>query len=289
MAEITLTEIVHRSDFDAVGITTAEPLEQEQFFFRQWLNAGMDAGLSYLKNSIDLRHDARNIFPDVQSIIVTLTAIKRVAPHTPTIAAFAHNFGDYHHVIKERLNRLLRDLQQADSTITGRAVVDSAPIFEKALAVKAGLGWIGRNSLLINPTLGSYTHIGLLMINRPLPANLNIIPNRCSESCNLCRQACPNHAINDNRTIDCRRCIAALTIEKSETYPPTHHHIFGCDRCMEACPYNRQMEVIEPTITNIDWLTITEAEFRKRFRNTSLARVKLEKIKRVLEAEQDRS
>lgn len=260
-------------------------LEQQRLHFHKWLDQGMDAGLSYLRNSINLRHDAHNVFPNVQSIIVTLTSIHKVEPHTPTIAAFAHNFSDYHHVIKERLNALLLSLQQADNTITGRAVVDSAPIFEKALAVRAGLGWIGRNSLLINPNLGSYTHIGLLLINRELSPNLNIIPNHCPAGCTLCRDACPNQAINNNRTIDCRRCIAAITIEKGEAHHPTHNHIFGCDRCLEACPYNSKIEVREPTIKDIDWMNITEQEFRKKFRNTSLARVKLDKIRSILEAE----
>lgn len=243
--------IVNNSYFGAIGTADFELLDDESLRLGDWLAEGMHGTMRYMERSKDIRHDLRALFPDVQSVIVTLTPYAKVEPHVPVIAAFAHNFEDYHREIKNRLHTLLHDIQAADPSIRGRVVVDSAPTFERAWAVRAGLGWIGRNSMLINPELGSYTLIGLLLINKKIGVKSERQPNRCPRECTLCRKTCPNGAIKSNHTIDARRCISYLTIENKETSDyPTHGHIFGCDRCIEVCPFNKHIETIAPVVTS---------------------------------------
>lgn len=279
-------QIFLNSGFAAVGVTSPQLPNSVTNRLRQWILDGHHGNMRYMERSIDSRADLTRIFADVKSVIVTLTPIKRIATHSPTIAAFAHNFTDYHLEIKNRLHLLLSDLQKVEPMIRGRAVVDSAPAFERALAVNAGLGWIGRNSMLIHPRFGSFTLIGLLLINKELPFNTNIVENLCIDGCTLCQDACPNGAIGNDCTIDARCCISYLTCEKSEPVAyPTHNHILGCDRCTEVCPHNNAVEIIEPSI-EADWLSLSDEQFATSFRNTSFERVGLQKIKNLLKTEQ---
>lgn len=278
-----INEIIRSGDFDAIGVAPAELLVDEQTRLSKWLDQGMHGSMNYMERSVEIRHDPKALMPQVQSVIVTLSAYHRVTPHYPTIAAFAHCFKEYHPLIKNKLHALLGNIRQCDPTIRGRVVVDSAPTFERAWAVRAGLGWIGRSSMLINPTLGSYTIIGLLLIDKKVDWTTQIIKNGCPKSCNLCRNACPNGAINDNMTIDARRCISYLTIETDNPHYPTHDNIFGCDRCIDICPYNRQNSAIEPTI-NFDWQGATEEQFQTQFNGSSIQRSTLSRIKAIMES-----
>lgn len=273
---------ISNSNFDDIAVVRYEMLDLEGERLKCWLSRGMEGELEYMRRSADLRRDPRAVFADVKSIIVTLTAIKKVKPHSPTLAAFAHNNPDYHILIKNKLNLLLSNIREIEPQIEGRAVVDSAPIFEKGLAVRAGLGWIGRNSLLIHPRLGSYTHIGLLLLNKDLSSECQVIEDQCPKGCSICKDNCPNGAINGDRTVDCRKCIAAMTIENCSDAYALHNHIFGCDLCQQYCPYNSDIEEIEPTIKE-DWSTITKDSFRAKYRKTSLGRVSFEKIKNSLQ------
>lgn len=277
-----LNKIIVNSGFGAVGTAPYEVLYDDRNRLKNWLLMNYHGSMSYMERSVDIRHDLRHLFADVRSVIVTLTPIKRVARHTPTIAAFAHNFPDYHVEIKNRLHSLLSELQKADQTIRGRAVVDSAPAFERAWAVRAGLGWIGRNSMLIHPELGSYTLIGLLLINREIDGEMPVVvENRCPDGCELCRRSCPNSAISDDRTIDARRCVSYMTCERAEINYPLHSHLLGCDRCTDVCPFNRAVPIMEPTVT-VDWDGLSEEEFVERFCHSSFERVGFEKIRRIL-------
>lgn len=279
---LNIDEIIVNCGFGAVGVAPFEVLNREREQLAEWLDAGMHGAMGYMERSSKIRDDLRFVFPDVKSVIVTLTPYSRVEAHHPTVAAFAHNFRDYHVEIKNRLHQLLNELKNADPSIKGRVVVDSAPVFERAWAVRAGLGWIGRSSMLIHPSLGGYTLIGLLLINRAIEWSSDRVENSCPDGCTLCRDACPNRAIGDNCTIDARRCISYLTIESDS--PPqyaVHGSIFGCDRCMEVCPFNSMIQSIKPTI-NVDWQSIDEDDFRERFCGSSLSRSSLSRIKLLL-------
>lgn len=309
-----LRQIIEREyrtcGFSAVGTVAFALLDQERDRFGEWLAQGYGADMGYLERSAEYRHDLRRLFPDTQSVVVTLTSYHRPAEEVaqpdgvPRIARFAWS-DDYHEIIKANLNRLLNAVRTYPEfeNVKGRAVVDSAPTFERAWAVRAGLGWIGRSSMLINPHLGSFTLVGLLLLDAPLAADFiepAKIPNGCGE-CQKCVDACPTGAIVAPKTVDARRCISYQTIERKEQSiedpfrEALDGRIFGCDRCMEVCPYNNLKKMpsalkntgldVVPGRLGIDtdqWRTMTDEEFNTLFRKSPLQRSGLSKIKSSL-------
>ncbi|MDE5945018.1 MAG: tRNA epoxyqueuosine(34) reductase QueG [Rikenella sp.] len=307
-----LSEIVEREyercGFSAVGIVPFDLLDEERDRFGRWLAAGYGAGLGYLERSADYRHDLRRLFPDVRSVVVTLTSYCRPAAvrqpdGVPRIARFAWG-DDYHDILKRNLRQLLAAVRSYDGfrEARGRAVVDSAPAFERAWAVRAGLGWIGRSSMLVHPELGSMTLIGLLLLDAALPEGYELsepLPNGCG-TCRRCLEACPTGAIVAPLTVDAGRCLAYQTIERSEPVEAGFRkaldgRIFGCDRCLEVCPYNNRdgMPMMPPNagleavpdrlgITFEAWRAMTSEEFEVRFAGSPLLRAGLEKLKSSL-------
>lgn len=237
--------------FSAAGAVSVDgPVEEDRVHLQRWLDAGYGQGLDYLERSREYRHDLRRLMPEVQSVVVTLTSYNRgdarQALELPRIARYAWG-PDYHVVIKQNLRQLLVRLRTCPGFehLKGRAVVDSSPAFEKAWALRAGLGWQGRNSLLVHPRLGSYVLIGLLLLDCPLPSTFPTpcpLPDACGR-CRRCVEACPGGAIVENegenenarRVIDVRRCISHLT---QTTRRPIESWAWGCDCCQEVCPYN---------------------------------------------------
>lgn len=303
------TGIIHeealRIGFNAAAWIAVPDLREDSEHFRRWINAGNSAGMEYLERSATYRHDLTRIFPAVRSVVVTLASYNReylglaVNPRAK-IARYAWG-EDYHVVLKEKLNELLgrlRDYPQL-SAVKGRAVVDSAPAFERAIAIRAGLGWKGRNSLLLHPRLGSYSMIGLLLLDHPVPDDVAppaILPFGCGE-CHRCVTACPGEAIQPDFTIDARRCASYLNKEckrplEASQKAITKGRIFGCDACLEACPYNYTAPAVEagkntllpiredlPGITPEQWEEMTQEAFTSRFSRTALHFTGLEKIK----------
>ncbi len=307
-----LPEIVEREygrcGFSAAGTVAFGLLDEERERFGGWLAAGYGAGLGYLERSAGYRHDLRRLFPAVRSVVVTLTSYRRPAgveqaEGVPRIARFAWG-EDYHEVLKRNLRRLAEAIRRYDGFggVKGRAVVDSAPAFERAWAVRAGLGWIGRSSMLVHPRLGSMTLIGLLLLDAPLPEAFEPpvqVPDGCG-GCGRCVEACPTGAIVAPRRVDAGRCIAYQTIERQgvveeEIRPVLGGRIFGCDRCLEVCPYNnRSGQPLMPAgagleavperlgITAEEWRRMTPEEFEARFAGSPLVRAGLEKLKSSL-------
>ena len=307
-----LHEIIEREyrgcGFSAAATVAFALLEEERERFAGWLGKGYGADMDYLGRSAEYRHDLRRLFPEVRSIAVTLTSYRQppevCQPEgVPRIARFAWG-EDYHEVIKSNLRRLLEAIRGYDGfeRAKGRAVVDSAPAFERAWAVHAGLGWIGRSSMLVHPELGSFTLIGLLLLDAPLPEGFippRRVPDGCG-NCHRCMDACPTGAIVAPHTVNAGRCISYQTIERHEAVseeirPALAGRIFGCDRCMEVCPYNNREEMpLMPEYAGLDavsqrmgipageWRTMTEAEFKARFGGSPLLRAGLEKLKSSL-------
>ncbi len=307
-----LHEIIEREyrgcGFSAAGTVAFALLEEERERFAGWLGKGYGADMDYLGRSAEYRHDLRRLFPEVRSIAVTLTSYRRPPEvrqpdDVPRIARFAWS-DDYHDIIKGNLRRLLETVRgyQGFGGVKGRAVVDSAPAFERAWAVRAGLGWAGRSSMLIHPELGSFTLIGLLLLDAPLPEGFippRRIPDGCG-SCRKCMEACPTGAIVAPHTVNAGRCISYQTIERREAVseeirPMLAGRIFGCDRCMEVCPYNnREGMPLMPQNAGLDsvpqrlgitageWRTMTETEFKARFSGSPLLRAGLGKLKSSL-------
>lgn len=312
MSSNNLPQLVERAygscGFSSAGVVAFELLEEERQRFEKWLGSGYGNGMAYLERSVGYRHDLRRLFPAVRSVVVTLTSYRRSATErqpdgVPRIARFAWG-ADYHDVLKRNLRRLLEAIRQCEGygTVQGRAVVDSAPAFERAWAVRAGLGWIGRSSMLVHPELGSMTLIGLLLLDAPLPEGF-VAPEPLPDGCGACRrcvEACPTRAIVAPRTVDAGRCIAYQTIERREPVeeairPLLSGRIFGCDRCMEVCPYNNRPEMpLMPDRAGLEavserlgipaeeWRAMTPEEFAVRFAGSPLLRAGLDKLKSSL-------
>ncbi|MCK4873952.1 MAG: tRNA epoxyqueuosine(34) reductase QueG [Phycisphaerales bacterium] len=246
----TLDNLCRQMGFARWGICPAQPtLHKDELF--AYIRAGMHASMNWLADTVDLRADPQQMMPGVRSLILVSDLYQprdgggQAEPHTPgvgKIARYAHG-ADYHTLLKTRLHRVcdaLRDILPGEQF---RAFVDTAPVLEREHAARAGLGWIGKNTLLIDPVLGSYLLLGGIMTTAdlPVPATQQPIPDHCG-SCTRCIDACPTHAITPYR-VDARLCISRLTIEHRGEIDPKQHRaigdwLFGCDICQEVCPHN---------------------------------------------------
>ncbi|WP_298062744.1 tRNA epoxyqueuosine(34) reductase QueG [uncultured Rikenella sp.] len=312
MITVGLHEIIEREyracGFSAAGTVAFVPLEEERQRFAGWMAKGYGADMGYLGRSAEYRHDLRRLFPGVKSVAVTLTSYRRPPEirqpeGVPRIARFAWG-NDYHDILKRNLRRLLEAIRSYDGfgDVQGRPVVDSAPAFERAWGVRAGLGWIGRSSMLVSPALGSFTLIGLLLLDAPLPDGFvapEPVPDGCG-NCRRCMEACPTRAIVSPHVVNAGRCISYQTIERRGTVeeairPVLDGRIFGCDRCMEVCPYNDRpglptmpanagLEAVADrmNITAEEWRKMAPADFAERFAGSPLLRAGLSKIKGLL-------
>ncbi|MBP3426504.1 MAG: tRNA epoxyqueuosine(34) reductase QueG [Rikenellaceae bacterium] len=230
--------------FNLCGTTRCEPMGEQSFFFERWLSRGYAEGLPYLHRYTDRRADPRLLMPEAQTIVVCAVNYRNALSagypkgfDGAKVASYALN-ADYHTSIKAMLRELLTQLRALYPSLDGRMFVDTAPLLEKALAVRAGLGGIGRNSLLITPEYGSFVHLGELLLN--MPCDCYDTPsewNPCG-SCSLCLKRCPVGAINPDRTIDPRRCISARTLESEAGELTLNGWVCGCDECQNACPHN---------------------------------------------------
>jgi epoxyqueuosine reductase len=283
--------------FDLCGIVRSRSLDERLPVIKKWCESGMHDKMSYLERNIEKRINPEFIFPGARSLVVTglsyYSEIKQKDPDAPILSRYVYGY-DYHDVIEEKLSKLLLFIQSLDENAEGRAFVDSAPILEKAWAVEAGLGWQGRNSILINKDKGSFFFIGILVLNIDLEYDTPFTEDLCG-TCTLCIDACPTSAINDNRTIDARKCIANLTIENRGTIPEAvipkmGRRIYGCDRCQEVCPWNENLRQNNTPdfelssrvseMTADDWLNLSQQQFSLFFGQSAMSRVKYEQLKR---------
>ena len=298
----TIKDLALRAGFDLCGITPCRHLAQNEEYFRRWLEEGYGADLHYLERNLDKRFDVERLVEGAKSVIVCGVNYKSErslgypADCRTKIASYACN-RDYHTTIKEMLGRLYTSLKEEIPTLKARAFTDSAPLLEKQLAVEAGLGWIGRQSLLITPEFGTFILLGELVIDQEVDCyDLPFEGSRCGE-CHRCIEACPNSAILPTKCIDARRCISRLTIEKEEDN--THRRedlngwIFGCDECQSCCPHNRTTPtasnpdfttpLFDPaTISKSEWMEMSEEEFSTRFGKTPLSRSGLQRIQKSI-------
>ena len=219
--------------FDACGVARADALSDEEYPLRQWLAKGWHGGLDYMERNIEKRMDPRQLLPGAQSVICCVSAYP--PPETTGgVAAYART-REYHKVVKDMLFALRQKLG-----IDGKVCCDTVPISDKHWAARAGLGWIGRHTLLVTVRWGSWVNLGEIVTTEECDAYDTPLPSGCTD-CNLCVEACPNHAIGENM-IDVRRCTAYYTTHHMRELPPdvdAHGYTQGCDLCQLACPYNR--------------------------------------------------
>lgn len=284
--------------FSLCGIAPARALPRNESRFRTWLGEGRHAGLSYLVRHLDKRFDPARLVEGARTVVVCAAAYKNSAGEgyaegfAARIASYAL-FPDYHDTIRAMLRTVFQRLAQDAPQLRGRVFVDTAPLLEKQWAVEAGLGWIGRQSLLVTPRYGSYVLLGELVLADACDAYDDPFEGSRCGRCHNCVESCPTGALSGDRMIDARRCISCYTVERAcAVRPPLHGWIFGCDACASCCPYNRKAPMhtlpafdplFDPHTLNPDaWLAMGEEEFRRRFGATPLVRSGLETIRRNL-------
>ena len=256
--------------------------------------------MSYLEKNIDKRLDPRILVPESKSII-SLTynyypPKKLINKNNFIISKYAYG-RDYHKVLKKKLKKLFNNMKEKIGNIEGRVFVDSAPVHERAWAKLSGLGWIGKNSLLINKDVGSYFFIAEIICDLELEYDVPV-SDRCG-NCTRCIDACPTNAITQAQVIDSNKCISYLTIENKNSIPKElknemNQSIFGCDICQDICPWNRfstphdEKEFLPnqklKKLRKKDWIELTEETFNRIFEGSAIKRAKYKGLKKNINA-----
>ena len=296
---ILIKKIASRLGFNFCTIAKAEFLEEEANSLERWLKKGMHGEMTYMERYFDKRLDPMKLVPGAKSIICLMLNYypkKDLGKSRNCYKIAKYAYGkDYHFVIKHKLRALLADIQEKiGRQIEGRGFVDSAPVMERAWARKSGLGWIGKNSLLLNRVYGSFVFLAELIITLPLKSDVSI-GDYCG-TCTRCINACPTKAIVNPRVIDSRKCIAYFTIEFKGKIPQYvkgnfDNWIFGCDICQDVCPWNKfsrphsipEFKPIPGVYTKKEWKEITEEIFQKIYKNSPLKRAKFRGMMRNIQ------
>jgi epoxyqueuosine reductase len=282
--------------FEVVGIASVEPLERDDIAYHKWCGEGYAAGMDYMTRRPELHARPRSLVPYAQSLITLAVDYATAAP----VFEHEHRFGrvaryawglDYHDVVKPRLKALAGRIEE----ITGREIharcfVDAVPLLERAVAARAGLGFFGKNTNLLQPRSGSWFFLSEILLDLELPADNREIKVSCG-SCRRCLDACPTDAFPAPYVLDSRKCISYLTIENKGEIPrelraAVGDWVFGCDVCQDVCPFNRFSSDarwpefhpeagVGPRLDLVEVLSIaSDDEFRVRFRGTPLTRPK---------------
>ena len=289
-----------RLGFSSCGISKARFLSEEADNFEKWLTKGYQGSMSYLEKNIDKRLDPRLLVPGSKSVISLsynyFPPKKLIEENNFIISKYAYG-KDYHKVLKKKLKKLFASIREKIGKIEGRVFVDSAPIHERAWAKLSGLGWVGKNSLLINKNKGSYFFLAEIICDLELEYDEPVL-NRCG-SCTRCIDACPTDAITEAQVIDAKKCISYLTIENKENIPEElsgslTDSIFGCDICQDVCPWNKrstphnEKEFLPnkelKKLKRKDWIELTEETFNKIFEGSAVKRTKYKGLTRNIKA-----
>lgn len=291
-----IKSLARETGFDLCGIARARRFDLNEEAFRRWLERGYDASLTYMRNHLDMRFDARRLVEGARTVVVCAVSYRSSvseeygAECRTRIASYAC-CRDYHKTIRKMLLKMLHTLQTANPALAGRVFVDSAPLLEKQAAVEAGLGWIGKQSLLITPGLGSFVLLGeLVLCDKADRYDTPYTRNGCGD-CRRCIDACPTGALTAPMTVDATRCISCHTVEAPpENEVDLHGWIFGCDECQSCCPHNRHVPrhanpAFDPLFDPADigteqWIGMSDEEFAERFGTTPLKRSGLERLRR---------
>jgi len=282
--------------FDAIGIVPATSLSTEAPHLYQWLRQDFHGDMQYMERNFEKRLSPELLRPGTKTIIacaVNYFHIQANSAENGKISIYAQGL-DYHFVLKEMLHELLVDVQNLVGKVEGRAIVDTAPFMDKVWAARAGIGWQGKHTNLINQKIGSYFFIGSLLLDVPLPSNDFPSPSFCG-TCTACIDSCPTKAIVAPYQLDARKCISYLNIESKTDFDETKKKalgkwLFGCDICQQVCPWNR---VAQPTkisallpkeniaqIQAHDILALTKSKFKHLFSETVIFRTGLKRMKR---------
>lgn len=282
--------MARRSGFELSGIAQASP-SADIDLYRDWVQSGLAGPLAYLTDHRgDIRQDPRLLLPSARSILCLGKLYKTVDFPDPPVSRYAWGSEDYHDILRRSMTDLVGRLHARWGPFESRICVDTAPLLERSYARQAGLGWIGRNTCLINQQQGSWFFLGEVLVSIELPPDTPP-PDRCG-SCRLCIDSCPTQALVPSPAasgfrLDANLCISTLTIEQKgpvneSLRPAIGHRLFGCDVCQDVCPWNRRApSTSEPGFQPIlaapdldELAALTPEEFRARFRQTPIWRVK---------------
>ncbi|WP_010179765.1 tRNA epoxyqueuosine(34) reductase QueG [Aquimarina agarilytica] len=285
-----------RLGFMSCGISKAGFLEEEAPRLEKWLKNNMHGEMRYMENHFDKRLDPTKLVEGAKSVVSLLLNYypEKVQEDAaaPKISKYAYG-QDYHYVIKSKLKELHHFILAEIGEVGGRAFVDSAPVLDKAWAKKSGLGWIGKNTNLIQKQSGSFFFIAELILDIEL-AEDHAVTDHCG-SCTACIDACPTQAIVEPYVVDGSKCISYFTIELKDNLPNTmqgkfDQWMFGCDVCQDVCPWNRfstahNEPLFDPhpdllSMTKKDWLEITQEVFSKVFQKSAVKRTKYKGLTR---------
>lgn len=284
-----LKQLALAHGFSFCGISKAGFLEEEAAHLEEWLKRGYQGKMGYLENHFEKRLDPTLLVPGAKSVVSLIYNYfpSQQQPENAPYKLAKYAYGqDYHVIIKDKLKMLMDELQAQVGAVEGRIFVDSAPVHERAWAAKSGLGWVGKNSLLLNRNMGSFFFLAELIIDLELIPD-GPIKNYCG-TCTACQDACPTDAIPEPFVVDGSKCISYLTIELKEEIPQefkgkTEDWVFGCDICQDVCPWNRfskphREPAFQPqgwqNFSKTEWLEMTQEVFSKVFKNAAVKRTK---------------
>ena len=293
--------------FSLFGVARAQSAPRFENLVK-WLEHGYSGEMNYIPKRLEAYRHPNSVLDGCKSVLMLampyaanpFTTKRKNSPTTPAaktsgrIGNYAAGQVDYHDLIRQRLNQLTSMLESMYPGATTRGVVDTAPLLERDFAQMAGIGWIGKNSLLLNRSQGSYFFLAALLTSVEIAPDSPLDADHCG-SCTACLDACPTSAFVEPRVLDATKCISYLTIEfrgliPAELSDKMQDWIFGCDACQTICPWNRKAETIVPvelqpsdlaTKTSLEhWLTMTDVNFRKQYRETPFWRTKLKGMQR---------
>jgi epoxyqueuosine reductase len=296
--KIRIREEAIRLGFSHCGMAANNSLEELRPYYADFIRRGGHAGMGYLETNFEKRMHPELVLEGTKTVIALL-----INYFPPVIIPAKNNFiiskyaygHDYHDIVRDRMKQLIDFMKRASGSIHTRAFVDSGPVLEKAWAQKCGVGWQGKNTLILNKSAGSFFFIGIILTDLELEPD-EPETDHCG-SCDKCMKACPTGALHEPYRLDIPRCISYLTIETNDDIPGElksrlNDRIYGCDICQDVCPYNRfatphhiQEFLPSETLMNMrksDWAAMTEPEFEEIFAGSAVKRSGYQRLRRLL-------
>lgn len=298
----TITKLLkskaYKYGFEEVGISKAEVLNEDVRFLKNWLNQGMHGQMSYMQNHLDLRADPTLLVPGAKSVVsLSYNYFPTQKQHTDTYKIAKYAYGkDYHKTIRKKLQKLVDELKEEIGSFNARVFTDSAPILEHAWARKSGVGWIGKNSLLLTKGKGSFFFLAEIICDLELEYD-SPVKDYCG-NCTKCIDACPTNAIFEPYKVDGSKCISYATIEHKGEIPTffkdkMESWIYGCDICQDVCPINARAKANNEEKFNAkeellsknkeEWDNLSLEEFNNLFEGSAVKRTKYEGLKRNID------